>query len=109
MQKWTEEGGMMPLDMATLSAHTLAGADAPNVLKMLLGPALDLFKEDMQSPDTVLPRQVLMLAHTALDRLREKLTKDEAVKVAAKSGSEAMRKLTRERRRSRSPPLAGSN
>ena len=109
IQKWTEEGGMMPLDMATLSANTLAGDDAPNVLKTLLGPAMDLFKEDLQSPDTVIPRQVLMLAHTALDRLREKLTKDEAVKTAAKSGYEAMRLQTRERRRSRSPPSAGGN
>ena len=99
----------MPLDMATLSANTLAGDDAPNVLKMLVGTAVDFFKEDLLNPETIIPRQVLMLAHTALDRLREKLTKDDAVKEAAKNGYEAMRKETRERRRSRSPKKAGGN
>ena len=109
MQKWTEEWGMMPLDMATLSANTLAGDDALNILEMLLGTTFDLFKADLSIPETVIPRQVLMLTHTALDRLREKLTKDDAVKEAAKTGFEAMRKETKERRRSRSPKSAGGN
>ena len=98
LQLWTNEGGLLPVTMATMKANTVASKDSANVIRMLLGEVCNSFKEDLDNDETILPRQLMMLAYLALDRLRENYQKDEKAKKKATLNFEAMKTAAKRRR-----------
>ena len=89
---------MMPVTIGMIEANTKAGTDAINVLSALIGPEIYKFNEDLSIKETVVPRQLMMLALYATDRLREKYVKDQAAKQKSTQAYEGLKELAKRRR-----------
>ena len=98
LQLWQADGGMMPVTIGMIEANTKAGTDAINVLSALIGPEIYKFNEDLSIKETVVPRQLMMLALYATDRLREKYVKDQAAKQKSTQAYEGLKELAKRRR-----------
>ena len=105
---WQGEGGMLPVTIGMMMANTKAGAEAPNVIRMLMGDVLNKFSEDVNAKSTVVPRQMMSLIYLATDRLREKYSKDQAAKLKSTEGYEALKEAAKRRRTSEAPADASA-
>ena len=75
-KRWSAEGADLPITMKTLATHTSAGAEAPNVLRTLLGSViLGELAIDVDTPEQIIPRQGMMLLLHSLDKFRDILSK----------------------------------
>ena len=70
LSAWIEAGAATPLTFQDLMDHATMGADTPLFMRSALGTAWEKwFVNQPQAQDTV-PRQVVILLHTSLTRLR---------------------------------------
>ena len=84
-KRWSAEGADLPITMHTLESQTSLGAEAPAVLRTLLGEKIlkDL-NTDVDQEEQIIPRQGMTLLLHALDQIRDKLAKGGSKQAAAR-------------------------
>ena len=94
---------MQPVSIGVMMAHTKAGTEVPNVIRMLMGDVVNKFAVDLDKECTIVPRQMMSLMYLATDRLREKYATDKASKQKSTEGYLALKAAAKRRRTSEAP------
>ena len=98
LSKWRNAGAAVPFTFQDLINHTVAAAEAPKLVRELLGDLWGCWFGEDVLPNKIVPRQTALALLATLDRARDQYDGSEEARANALNGFKSLAEAAKKRK-----------